>query len=79
MTEIARKLLDEAMALSADERELIAMQLFDSLEDGDEDPIVVEKAWAEEVDRRIRQIDSGEVVCRPFDEVMQDLRARLRG
>jgi len=77
MTDIARKLLDEVMALSVNEREMIAVRLLDSLEGEDEDPKEVEKAWMEEVRRRIAQIDAGEVECRPLDDVLVELRARL--
>lgn len=77
MTDIARKLLDEVMALSANEREMIAVRLLDSLEGEDEDPEEVEKTWMEEVRRRVAQIDAGEVECRPLDDVLAELRARL--
>ncbi len=42
--------------------------------DVDED---VEAAWAEEIERRVRQIDSGEVKTIPWEEVRAKLYARL--
>ncbi|MDP9194506.1 MAG: addiction module protein [Acidobacteriota bacterium] len=37
----------------------------------------VEAAWAEEIERRIRRIDSGEVQTIPWEEVRAKLYARL--
>jgi len=37
----------------------------------------VEAAWAEEIEHRIRQIDSGEVTTIPWEEVRAKLFARL--
>jgi putative addiction module component (TIGR02574 family) len=37
----------------------------------------IEAAWAEEIERRIRQIDSGEVATIPWEEVRAKLYARL--
>jgi len=37
----------------------------------------VETAWAEEVERRIRQIDGGEVKTIPWEEVRAKLYARI--
>jgi putative addiction module component (TIGR02574 family) len=42
--------------------------------DRDED---VEAAWAEEIERRVRQIDSGEVKTIPWEEVRAKISARL--
>lgn len=75
MARTARELLDELMALPSVEREIIAVQLLDSLEE--EEPDAVEKAWIDEVRRRIAQIDAGEVTCRPADEVIAEMRARF--
>jgi putative addiction module component (TIGR02574 family) len=63
---MGRKLDDlfrEASQLSGNERAELAGLLLKSLEgEPDED---VEAAWAEEVERRVRQIDSGEVKTIP--------------
>ena len=52
MTEAARKLLDEAMALPIDDRAKLAADLLASL-DGEPDA-EVEAAWAAEIERRAR-------------------------
>ena len=49
--------------------------LIESLE-GEPDPDV-EKAWAEEVERRVRQLDAGEVETIPWEKVREELFARL--
>jgi putative addiction module component (TIGR02574 family) len=36
----------------------------------------VEAAWAEEIERRVRQIDSGEIKTIPWEQVRANLYAR---
>lgn len=74
LTGPARETLDRALSLSENERALIAEVLFDSLDDPN--PEEVERAWIEVARRRAAEIDSGSVVCRPFEDVMAELRAR---
>lgn len=38
----------------------------------------VQAAWAEEIERRVRQIDSGEVTTIPWEEVRAKAYARPR-
>jgi putative addiction module component (TIGR02574 family) len=75
---MGRKLNDlfrEASELSESERAELAGLLLESLEgEPDED---VEAAWAEEIERRVRQIDSGEVKTIPWEQVRANLYARL--
>jgi len=68
------QLAAEAMRLSAKERADLADKLWISVDT----PEAVAAAWDTEVERRIAQIDSGEVETVPFEEVMADLRAKLR-
>jgi putative addiction module component (TIGR02574 family) len=65
MTLKTKKLLAEALQLSAAEREALAGQLFDSLEA--EDP-EAEAAWQEEIARRIDELDNGDVKPIPWAE-----------
>jgi putative addiction module component (TIGR02574 family) len=73
-----RKLNDlfrEASELSERERAELAGLLLESLEGKpDQD---VEAAWAEEIERRVRQLDSGEVKTIPWQQVRSELFARL--
>ncbi|MDB5803192.1 MAG: hypothetical protein JWN73_514 [Betaproteobacteria bacterium] len=64
-------LMDEALALSPEERSAMALALLDSLPG--EDSSVIEKAWADEIRRRLNALDSGAVRAIPWAEV----RARL--
>ena len=36
-----------------------------------------EAQWHEVIDRRSREIEEGKVACRPVDEVVEDIRAKL--
>jgi len=51
VTEAARKILEEALTLDADERAGLAVELLASLQEREQD---VEKAWAAEIERRSR-------------------------
>ncbi len=60
------KLLTEALKLSPEERAALAASLLDSLEEPvDED---VEAAWAAEIARRVRELESGAVTPVPWAE-----------
>jgi len=74
----ARQLLDELLQLSAEDRALIADELDASLEeDADASPEDVEKAWAEEIERRADNVLAGGSRGRSADEVFAGIRARL--
>jgi len=68
------EIYQEASELSDKERAELAGLLLETL-DGEPDP-GVEAAWAEEVERRVRQIDSGEVKMIPWEQVRAELRPR---
>ncbi len=69
------ELFHEASQLPESERAELAGRLLESLHGKpDED---VEAAWAEEIERRVRQIDTGEVKTIPWEEVRAKLYARL--
>lgn len=75
MSRNVSELFQEATQLSENERADLAALLLESLE-GEPDE-GVEAAWAEEIERRVRQIDSGEVQTIPWEEVRAKLHARL--
>ena len=78
MMQMGRKvaeLLREAAELTENERAELAGRLLETLE-GEPDE-GVEVAWAEEIERRVRQIDSGEVETIPWEQVREELYARL--
>ena len=69
------ELFREASQMTENERAELAGLLLESLEsEPDED---VEAARAEEIERRVRQIDSGEVKTIPWEQVRAHLYARL--
>ena len=71
------ELLREASQLPEADRAELAGRLLESLDgEPDED---VEAAWAEEIERRVRQIESGEVKTIPWEDVREKLYARLHG
>jgi putative addiction module component (TIGR02574 family) len=70
------ELFQEASELPETERAELAGRLLESLHgEPDED---VEAAWAQEIERRVREIDNGEVKTIPWEEVRAKLYARLR-
>jgi putative addiction module component (TIGR02574 family) len=72
MTQKSQVVLEEALKLSPDERAEVAEQLIASLEEAPD--IDVEQAWQEEVQRRLQQIERGEVKTIPWEEVQRRLR-----
>ncbi len=72
----ANDLPARALALPADERLALANQLIDSVE-GPEDPEWT-AAWAKELDRRVKELDSGAAKPIPWEKVKADIQARLR-
>ncbi len=71
MARSVHELFDEASDLEEGDRATLAGLLLESLE-GEPDPDV-EAAWAEEIERRLRQIDAGQVDLIPWE----DVKARL--
>jgi putative addiction module component (TIGR02574 family) len=67
-------LYQEASELSELDRAELAGLLLESLEDPEPD---VETAWAEEIERRIRDVDSGAVKTIPWEQVRAELHAQL--
>jgi putative addiction module component (TIGR02574 family) len=74
MGDAARKLLDEALGLPDDERELLAVDLLASLESRNPE---WERAWATEIEKRLREIQSGSVKAIPWEDVHASLLSRL--
>jgi putative addiction module component (TIGR02574 family) len=73
MTQQVDKLYQEASRLPLAERAALAGLLVDTLE-GAVDP-EVEKAWREEVIRRIAELDAGEVTTIPWQQVRSKVRS----
>ena len=68
--------MSAAMDLSPNERVLLAEHLIESLDVEDQERI--NRLWAEEADRRNREIEDGTVQAIPGEEVMNRLRSRYK-
>lgn len=75
MTRATENLLRRALELSDAERAEIAGALLESLEPQADSG--VEEAWRLEVERRVRAMDAGEAELIPWEEVREQLLARL--
>jgi putative addiction module component (TIGR02574 family) len=72
---IAAEKVAEVLALPEQDRAYLARQLIASLDDTvDAD---AEAQWNEVIDRRSREIEEGKVACRPIEETVRDIRAKL--
>ena len=67
-------ILDEALALSADERSAVAGALLDSLENAD--TASVSEAWRAEIRRRREELRAGNIRAIPWAEVKQRFRSQ---
>lgn len=72
MNQNSQELLAQALDLSPSERGRLAAMLIDSLEtEVDED---ADATWAEEIQRRVEDIDRGRVQLIPWSEVRRRMR-----
>lgn len=70
------KVFDEALSLPADIRMRLVEKLLASLNLPIREEI--DRLWAEEAERRIAQIDRGEVELIPGEEVFERIRSKYR-
>jgi putative addiction module component (TIGR02574 family) len=73
MSQRADPLFEDAQALPDEERAILALQLLDSV--GEPQP-EIERAWCDEVRRRIEDIDAGRATLAPWDEARRRIFAR---
>ena len=78
MSSILAELKEKAAQLSEPERADLALALIESFDGPAEDRAVDEEAWRVEVERRVGEIDRGEVKPIPGDEVFAEVRRRLK-
>jgi putative addiction module component (TIGR02574 family) len=71
------ELKQAAAKLSTEERAELALSLIQSLDAETESPEDVERAWKLEIERRVAEIDRGEVKLIPGDEVLAEVRRQL--
>jgi len=78
MTSQAQELLRQALALPADERADVAAELLVSLEEPTiVDEVVVQAAWAREIERRAHRVIAGESAGERWDDVRQRIAGDL--
>jgi putative addiction module component (TIGR02574 family) len=71
MTDETQAILEQALKLPANERAEVAEQLIVRL---DETPDTdAEKAWQEEIQKRLQQLDSGQAAAIPWEVVQRRL------
>ena len=75
MSTPADSILGTALSLPPNDRARIAAELIASLDEGEDAD--VETAWAAEVDRRIAEIESGEVETVSWEEARNRIRSKL--
>ncbi len=76
MSAVVENIVAQALRMPPKDRAIIVERLISSLDtEVDWD---VEVAWQQEVQRRIEEIDNGEVVCLPWEQVLQRLRENGR-
>jgi putative addiction module component (TIGR02574 family) len=78
MAELSRRvseILEQALALSIEEREALAESLISDLSGKANEEVVA--AWDEEIKKRIAELDSGKVKTIPWEEVRQRNLAKL--
>src|SRR5713226_5733059 len=73
---IDAKKVAEVLALPEQDRAFLARQLIASLDDTVD--IEAETPWQEVIHRRAREIEEGKAGCRPVEQVVQGVRAKLR-
>lgn len=67
-----------AQELSLADRHALANRLFDQLEEGEADgtPEEIEAAWAEEIEKRARELNDGTVKGLTLEEVLERMDQR---
>lgn len=78
MDDKARRLLEEALHLPAEDRAHLAAELSASVE-REEEPGDVEKAWADEIERRVQRVLSGESELTDWSTVRARLQRKYLG
>ncbi len=72
----ADNLIREALSMPDNERARIAERLIVSLHD--QPSLEVDEAWHKEIERRVNEIDSGEVRCIPWEDIRNRLYKNAR-
>lgn len=76
----ARDVIDQALTLPLKQRARVAHEILISLDGGppDEDPAEVERAWSDELGRRLDRVKAGTAKLYDWEEVRRTISADLR-
>jgi putative addiction module component (TIGR02574 family) len=77
MTAAAKQIFEAALQLEPSERERLAHELLDSIDDSSDAEL--SPAWEAEIQRRLRKIEAGEATFVSGDDVFARAEAILRG
>ncbi len=69
------KVLEQALSLPGLERLSVARRILESVEPQASEE--VERAWEEEIVKRVEKIDSGTAEFRPWEEIKKDFDSRF--
>lgn len=72
---VSTEMISAVFSLSETDRAFLAHKLITSLEERKDDDS--EASWNDEIDRRINEIDQGQITCRPLEESLKAIRERL--
>lgn len=75
MSELAEKLIEQALGLPANERAKFAERLLSSL---DPDLSEIDQLWAKEAEDRLDAYERGEIEAIPAEEVFNEIKNRNR-
>ena len=75
MSSLIDELSRKARALPPEERIRLAEELISSVQDSDEE---IEAAWAEEIERRLEEVENGTAKLIPAEEVFAEIRRILK-
>ena len=75
MSSLIDELSRKARALPPEERIRLAEELISSVQDSDEE---IEAAWAEEIERRLEEVENGTANLIPAEEVFAEIRRLLK-
>lgn len=75
MSELAEKLIEQALGLSAEERAAVAERLLTSLEP---ELSGIDLLWAQEAEDRLDAYERGEIKAIPAEEVFNSIKNRKR-
>lgn len=75
MSELAEKLIEQALSLPAEERAAVAERLLTSLEP---ELSTIDLLWAQEAEDRLDAYERGEIKAIPAEEVFNSIKNRNR-